>query len=87
MLVLSRKESEQILIGKDVVVTVSRIHGNRVQLAIHAPRSIHIARAELKPFDQALPTMVEIGQYELAADDCTRDNPELLATCQAAASP
>ena len=82
MLVLSRKESEQILIGKDIVVTVSRICGNRVQLAIHAPRSIHIARAELKPIDDTVPTAVERG---LAVNACARENTEVLATCHAAA--
>ena len=48
MLVLTRKESEQIRIGDDVVVTVSRVEGHRVTLAIDAPRSIRILRAELK---------------------------------------
>ncbi len=53
MLVLSRKESEQIVIGKDVVLTVSRILGNRVQLAIAAPREVRILRSELIPRQEA----------------------------------
>jgi carbon storage regulator CsrA len=48
MLVLSRKESEQVLIGKDVVVTVSKIHSNRVQLAIQAPTRVRVLRGELE---------------------------------------
>lgn len=55
MLVLSRKESEQIMIGKDVVVTVSRICGNRVQLAINAPQNVRVLRAELTPVYSSVP--------------------------------
>lgn len=50
MLVLSRKISERIVIGKDVVITVSQIRGNRVQLAIEAPQEVHILRGELDAF-------------------------------------
>jgi carbon storage regulator CsrA len=59
MLVLRRKESEQILIGKDIVVTVSRIRGNRVQLAISAPKGVRILRAEMNPFESMVPVSPE----------------------------
>ncbi len=48
MLVLSRKEGEKILIGEGVVLTINRIAGNRVAIAIEAPRDIRIVRGELK---------------------------------------
>ena len=47
MLVLSRKHSEQILIGKDITITVVRISPTVVQLGIDAPADINIARGEL----------------------------------------
>lgn len=47
MLVLSRKRGEQIVIGEDVVLTVVKILGNRVQLGIQAPRDVSIDRAEV----------------------------------------
>ena len=53
MLVLNRKESEQILIGNDIVLTVSRVIGNRVRLAIHAPPEVRVLRSDLKPDDAA----------------------------------
>ena len=53
MLVLSRKESEQLVIGGDIVVTVSRISGNRVQLTITAPLSVRIQRGELSSTKQS----------------------------------
>ena len=47
MLVLSRKESEQLMIGDDIVVTINRISGNRVAIGIDAPRDVRIVRGEL----------------------------------------
>ena len=47
MLVLSRKIGEEILIGDDVRLVVYRIHGNRVQIGIDAPRGIPVYRGEL----------------------------------------
>ena len=49
MLVLSRKVGEAIHIGEDITVIVSRIDGNRVRLALTAPRDVHIVRSELEP--------------------------------------
>jgi carbon storage regulator len=48
MLVLSRKEGEQLMIGDDIVVTINRISGNRVAIGIDAPRNVRIVRGELQ---------------------------------------
>lgn len=50
MLVLSRKPGEQLQIGRDIRITVSRIQGNRVKLGIEAPEGIRILRSELASF-------------------------------------
>jgi carbon storage regulator CsrA len=47
MLVLTRKQEEQIRIGDQIVVTVLRIKGNTVKIGIDAPRSIRVIRTEL----------------------------------------
>ena len=47
MLVLSRKLSQQILIGSDITITVVKIEGNQVRLGIEAPPDISILRQEL----------------------------------------
>jgi carbon storage regulator len=47
MLVLARKETERIFIGKTIVVTVVKIQGNVVRLGIEAPPEIDIRREEL----------------------------------------
>lgn len=48
MLVLSRKTGEQIQIGTDITIEVRRVSGNRVALAVQAPRDVRILRGELK---------------------------------------
>lgn len=47
MLVLSRKMGERIHIGEEIFVEVRRVAGNRVTLAVSAPRSVRILRGEL----------------------------------------
>ena len=46
MLALTRKAGESIRIGTDIDVHVVAIRGNRVHLAIDAPREIPIKRNE-----------------------------------------
>ena len=47
MLVLSRKEKQSFLIGDNVEVTVLEISGEKVKIAIDAPKEISILRKEL----------------------------------------
>jgi carbon storage regulator len=47
MLVLSRKESQQIRLGDSIVLTIVRLTGDRVRLGIEAPEDIVILRQEL----------------------------------------
>jgi carbon storage regulator len=48
MLVLSRKVGERIHVGDDIVLEIRRIAGNRVTLALDAPRHVRILRCELE---------------------------------------
>ncbi|HEY4235537.1 MAG TPA: carbon storage regulator [Lacipirellulaceae bacterium] len=48
MLVLSRKTGERIHIGNDITIEVRRVAGNRVTLALDAPRDVRILRGELE---------------------------------------
>jgi carbon storage regulator len=48
MLVLSRKIGEKIHVGNDITIEVRRVAGNRVTLAVEAPRQVRILRGELK---------------------------------------
>jgi carbon storage regulator len=49
MLVLSRKESEKIMLGETIVLTIVRVTGDRVRLGIEAPEDMLILRKELEP--------------------------------------
>ena len=52
MLVLSRKESEKIMLGDSVVLTIVRVSGDRVRLGIEAPSDMLILLMELDPTEQ-----------------------------------
>ncbi len=53
MLVLSRKEGEVIKIDRDITVTITRIEGSRVRIAIDAPSYRRILRGELQDREEA----------------------------------
>lgn len=51
MLVLSRKESELIKIGDNIVIKVVGIRGTQVRIGIEAPENLIIVRGELDSKD------------------------------------
>jgi carbon storage regulator len=53
MLVLSRKAGEVVRIGDEVVLTVLRLQGGRVQLGIAAPPGVRILRREVGELEMA----------------------------------
>lgn len=44
---MSRKPSQQIMIGNDIQITVVKIDRNQVRLGIQAPQGVPILREEL----------------------------------------
>jgi carbon storage regulator len=48
MLVLSRKESQRIRLGDNIVISVLRLGGDKVRLGIEAPRDMLVLRDELE---------------------------------------
>jgi carbon storage regulator len=47
MLVLTRRVGESIMIGDDVVVTVTGIRGGQVTVGISAPKEVDVHREEV----------------------------------------
>ena len=47
MLVLSRKVDERILIGENIVITITRIERDKVRIGIEAPPDVIVMRQEL----------------------------------------
>lgn len=52
MLVLSRTVGETVVVGDNVRVTVKEIRGNRVHLAVEAPREVKVRRSEQEVRDR-----------------------------------
>lgn len=59
MLVLTRKQQQQIQIGNGVTVTILKVKGNTVRIGIEAPSDVKIVRSELEPEEQAAPAEEE----------------------------
>lgn len=47
MLVLTRRAGEALFLGNDIKVTMVKVRGGQVRLAIEAPSSVSIQREEL----------------------------------------
>ncbi|AQS59843.1 carbon storage regulator [Desulforamulus ferrireducens] len=47
MLVLTRKESQSVVINKEIKVVVLEVIGNTVKIGIQAPHGVDIVRSEL----------------------------------------
>ena len=48
MLILSRRESESVHLGDDIILTIVRVSGEKVRIGIQAPPHIKVLRNELE---------------------------------------
>ena len=76
MLVLTRKRSQTIRIGEDVVIKVIRTGRNAVKIGIQAPDNVRVLRGELS-FE---PAEMKGGVAETTPMD-EDDDEEMLAGC------
>ena len=67
MLILSRKESECIHLGDDIIVTIVRLNGDKVRIGVQAPSHIRILRNELESNWQDPPPVQEQSPVRRAA--------------------
>lgn len=61
MLILSRKESECIHLGDEIVVTIVRVNGDKVRIGVQAPPHVKILRTELELNVDVEPTVPMIS--------------------------
>jgi carbon storage regulator len=47
MLVLSRRKDESIIIGDEIEIMIADVRGNKVRIAIDAPKNISVHRKEV----------------------------------------
>lgn len=66
MLVLSRKRSEMIQIGDDVVVKVIKTGKGSVKIGIEAPEHVKVLRGELCEAPRPVPPVSPAGPHEPA---------------------
>ena len=62
MLVLSRKQNQEIVIGDGIKITVLKIKGNTIRLGIDAPRDVKVIRGELSSQPKSNPETTETRQ-------------------------
>lgn len=72
MLVLSRKEGQQILVGEDVVLTITQIRGNRVKVGISAPRDVSVKRVESVEMEESVDTPLVFDYCSSSAEVAAR---------------
>lgn len=77
MLVLGRKESQSILIGHDIEVTIVRISEGAVRIGVQAPKSTNIVRKELLKTGHRIQT----GLDDVADIGCRTIDPLGVAEC------
>ncbi|MEQ8211475.1 MAG: carbon storage regulator [Lacipirellulaceae bacterium] len=75
MLVLTRKQNEQIRIGEDITITVIRTKGKAVRLGIQAPSNISVLRGELvfDSSDEAEVEKVTSKMHNSASESVTKN--------------
>ena len=70
MLVLSRRETERVRLGDNIVLTIVRVSGDKVRLGIEAPADVLVLRDELQPHGDAAsepnPESQEVPQRKAA---------------------
>ena len=78
MLVLTRKQNEEIVIGENIRVSVVEVRGKRVRLGITAPAEISISRTEVDP-DAGTHPDIEMPGPIRTTEDCFSS--EAFANC------
>ena len=81
MLVLTRKRTESIKIGEDIVVTVIHTSAGSVKLGIQAPANVRVLRAELndRPMNPVEP-VTQVAPMDQRGVDADRElDDDLLA--------
>lgn len=60
MLILSRRESECIHLGEDIVLTIVALGNDKVRIGVQAPPGVRILRSELEVDSATLPLTIPI---------------------------
>ena len=47
MHIISSRQTEQICVGKDIVLTIVKVNGEKIRIGIEAPTAMKVLRSEL----------------------------------------
>ena len=76
MLILTRKKSEMIRIGNEIVITVMRTGRSTVKLGIEAPLSVRVLRAELgEPSEAREPRHSDVNEEDAGGGEDLAEAP------------
>ncbi len=78
MLVLTRKQQQEIQVGGTIKITVLKIKGQTVRLGIEAPQSVRVMRGELA---EIVTSFDEEDGDELALEADSEENAETEFCC------
>lgn len=68
MLVLTRKATQQIQVGENIVITILQVKGNSVRVGIEAPRDIRVLRGELRDEEPGRPAPETVIDEEVTIE-------------------
>ena len=77
MLVLTRKQDEEIKIGHDIVIRVTKIKHGSVRIGIEAPASVRVLRGEVatvEHFDFTLPAADFEVSFSEQLEECSLES-------------
>ncbi len=75
MLVLTRKASQSIVIGNDIVITVLDVHRDQVRIGIEAPRNVDVHRQEIFEALQAANRLAAESSEQVLRKQATEGQP------------
>lgn len=72
MLILSRRESECIYLGENIVLTIVSLGNDKVRIGVQAPPGVRILRSELEVESATLPLAAPPNVIELKGNSSSR---------------
>lgn len=72
VLILSRRESECICLGENIVLTIVSLGNDKVRIGVQAPPGVRILRSELEVESRTLPLAQPTSIGEFIANNSTR---------------
>lgn len=64
MLILTRKQGEAFLLGKEIEISILEVSGDKVKIAIDAPKEIKILRKELAEAEKINQEALQTNQVD-----------------------